>query len=77
MENTLHFYTVHKISYMWIRNLNVVSKNFLSVKSFRNKYKKISYEMELFQSPKSSKPKETDKYNYKLNSVCLPKKKKL
>lgn len=77
MENTLHFYTVHKISYMWIRNLNVVSKNFLSVKSVRNKYKKISYEMELFQSPKSSKPKETDKYNYKLNSVCLPKKKKL
>ena len=32
--------------------------------------------MELFQSPKSSKPKETDKYNYKLNSICLPKKKK-
>ena len=31
--------------------------------------------MELFQSPKSSKPKETDKYNYKLNSICLPKKK--
>lgn len=32
--------------------------------------------MELFQSPQSSKPKETDKYNYKLNSICLPKKKK-
>ena len=28
--------------------------------------------MELFQSPQSSKPKETDKYNYKLNSICLP-----
>ena len=61
---------------MWIRNLNVVSKNFQSVKSVRNKYKRISYEMELFKSPKSSKPKETDKYNYKLNYICLPKKKK-
>lgn len=38
--------------------------------------KRVSYEMELFQSPQSSKPKETDKYNYKLNSICLPKKKK-
>lgn len=31
--------------------------------------------MELFQSPQSSKPKETDKYNYKLNSIWHKKKK--
>lgn len=32
--------------------------------------------MELFQSPQSSKPKETDKYNYKLNLFAYQKKKK-